>query len=922
MTDNRTDSLVDIDDMNELRVRVLSVARELKKEHGSPEEFKKCYNFLSTVEPEEEKRSALHDFVNLIPIESGYIDLYHDVILVLLDLTESMCDPRARKTSLLRISNELPKSAGFLNLFKDAIGRTIRGANDIDDLYIRRGSLMSIAELLPGEEQFTELRYYAISLALGLSDDPLAKRLSMDKLAFELPKSCDYEFFQNNSFLGVAGRMPKEGRFQALYLDAIDEAMKATECLEEPYFRKYALVFISNLMPDGEAFAPYYRRAMEKAYEATMRIRDPFVNHITLLELFYEIPKRIEYYPKLLKIIENILPFYTIKGRMGDVEFLDVVDYVIVAEERKMNENKKNRYTRETYAKKFAKGLDEFGGELNDIRFIGLLKPFSHPWVRPVELRDAIKRIVERLESLKDTFHGNEIQRPLLIKDMQISSDRSFSAKRENASLAKANNTISIDIGASNTVVMRKTVKGRPENISPPGITRSFSSIDTVPTVLSLETGAIGTEALGHSPITNLKKLLLDGNPRGREYMEKFIGILFGHLKEEITPRGWLKVLKNAPSETFYITNPVGFRDYRLALKDIIERTVKGINVEFLEEPLAAALGYQVADVQEKTIMIIDFGGCTMDVMVVRLTTDSLNVVAKPDRSYMLGGSDIDIWFAKYLAEKGSIPGDEPSPELIRKAEELKVALSEKSEVDFEWKGEHVCRVSTADFEDMLEANDFYHSIDRVISLVISKTRKIGIKTDAISAVLLTGGSSQIPSFKDKIGERFPDLRADNAIFDHSPFSAVATGATLYGTRDVTDRHLATAYALRFITKERGPRYELVLEKGELMPFERTFTMEPARTLGVQKEIFLEFYEVPDAFITRRWELEGGIEQIKQALKHIKNLELKPFKIVTLDFEEPITAEVEVTLSIGENGRLKVVYGPDNRELNAGVRFQ
>ncbi len=922
MTYKSIDSLIDIDDMNELRVTVLSVARGLKKDHGSPGEFRKCYDLLSIIPPEEEKRSALHDFVNLIPIESGYMDLYHEVILVLLDLTDAMCDPRARKTSLLRISNELPKSPEFLDLFKDAIGRTIRGANDIEDHVIRRLSLMSIAENLPGEEKFTDLRYEAIALALGLSDDPSARRLTMEELAFELPKSCDYEFFQKNSFMGVAERMPKEGRFQALYLAAIDEAMNAIKYLEEPYFRKYALVFLSNTLPDGKAFEPYYRRAMEEAYDATMKIRNPFVNHVTLLELFSEIPKRIEYYPKLLKIIENILPFYTMRGRMGDVEILDVVDFVIVAEERKMNESKKNRFTRETYAKKFAKGLDEFGGNLNDIRFIGLLKPFSHAWIRPVELRNSVKRLVERLESLKETFHGSEIMRPRLIKDMQMAPDRSFIAKRENASLAKANSTISIDIGASNTVVMRKTVKGRPENISPPGITRSFSSVDTVPTVLCLETGAIGTEALDNSPIVNLKKLLLDGNPRGREYMEKFLAILFAHLKDEITPKGWLKVIKNAPSETFYITSPVGFRDYRVALKEIIERTVKGINVEFLEEPLAAALGYQVADVQEKTIMIIDFGGCTMDVMVVRLTTDTVNVVAKPDRSQMLGGSDIDLWFAKYLAEKAGIAGEEPPRELVRKAEELKMALSEKVDMEFEWKGEHVCRVSVGDFEDMLEANGFYHNIDRVISLVLSKTRKIGIKPDAISAVLLTGGSSQIPSFKEKIGERFPELRADNAIFDHSPFSAVATGATLYGTRDVTDRHLAIAYALRFITKDRRHNYELVLEKGELMPFERSFTMEPARTLGVQKEVFLEFYEVPDSFITRRWELEGGIEQIKQALKHIENLELKPFKILTLDFDEPITAAVDVKLSVGENGRMKVVYGPKNQELNTGVKFQ
>ena len=58
--------------------------------------------------------------------------------------------------------------------------------------------------------------------------------------------------------------------------------------------------------------------------------------------------------------IEEILPFFSVKSRMTDVEALEVVDFIIVAEERKMTESKKRRYTRGNYARLFIIELEEF----------------------------------------------------------------------------------------------------------------------------------------------------------------------------------------------------------------------------------------------------------------------------------------------------------------------------------------------------------------------------------------------------------------------------------------------------------------------------------------------------------------------------------------------------------------------------------
>ncbi|MEK7850754.1 MAG: Hsp70 family protein, partial [Deltaproteobacteria bacterium] len=375
-------------------------------------------------------------------------------------------------------------------------------------------------------------------------------------------------------------------------------------------------------------------------------------------------------------------------------------------------------------------------------------------------------------------------------------------------------------------------------------------------------------------------------------------------------------------ADMLYITVPVGFQDYKRAMKEIMEKTTKGVTIEFIEEPLAAAVGYQVAEERDKVAMLVDFGGSTLDIMVLRLNIDEVHVVAKPDRSKILGGHDIDIWLADFLKRKAGITGD-PPPALVLKAEEIKISLSEHKAVPFEWDGVEVCRVTREDLEEVLAEHGFYKVVDRAVSYVLKKAEKVGIRKDVIETVLLTGGSSQIPSFKEKIDHIFPMLKAQNAIYDHDPLSAVARGAALYGTRDAFDRHLSTAYAIRYATKNKDApfSYEVVLEKGEPLPLEKTFKITHANTLGAQDEMYLELFEVPESLIFRKWVSEEGKEFIKQEIKYTTETPLKGFEIITLPIKEsPDSAEM--TFCINETGHLKIKYGKEAVELETAIRLQ
>lgn len=902
---------------------LLSITRELPKEAGSIPSYQGLLDLLITLDPPEERRIALQAFTRELPLTSAFLKLYKDSFLATIDSIEHIQDPRAKKTLLTHIADGLPNDPDLAPYFKEAIKKAIEAANEIEDPSIRRNSLALIMERLPKDEGLLDLALYAMELALGLSDSPLAKLESLRVTAFELPRTCDHEFYQKNTFLGITQRLPKTKKFAPLYKKAIKRAMEAALTIEEPYYVKYALIYISEELPKEEEFHSLYRESLLGALETSLEIIDPFVRHYSLMEMFEDLPKTREFYPQIMKVIENMLPFYSIKSRMDDVDALEVIDYLIVAEERKFTESKKRRFNRINYGGKFADLLKKFTPTLDDIRFIEIFKPYTHIWIKPIMLREAARNVIANLEELKERYHGSEIKLPVLIHEAHPDWEKHLQ-NRIDKPPREANDTISIDLGATNTIIMKKCISTDPYFIDLPLISRKLGEIYSVPTVFSAESDTIGTKALNSNPIINIKKMLLTGNPKGKEYMEGFFHILYDYLKDELTPTGWIKALSKSPKETFYLTVPVGFQGYRKDLLSVAKKSAKGIKIDFIEEPLAAAIGYQVAEEKDKIVLVIDFGGCTLDVMVLRINLKTVNVVAKPDRSQMLGGSDIDFWIAEKLAEKVGITTDEIPHTLFMKAEEMKIALSEKDCVVFEWEGKEISTMNLEEFEEILDEHDFYQSIDRAISYVLNKSAKIGVPKEMIEAVLITGGSSQMPSFKEKIAHTFSDLKKENAIFDHSPITAVVSGAAYYGTREITDRHLTVAYAVKFANenKEKPFSYELIFEKGEHLPFEKTFRVTPAQTLGEQKEIFLELFEVPDSMITRRWEKESGLEYIRQVLKHQDATGLSAFKIVTLPFDEAIEGEIEICFKVDESGKLSVHCPGSALVVDDGIKLQ
>lgn len=867
--------------------------------------------------PAPPERGRILDAVKTLPGTPDYLGLYRDVF----ELIRRIEGADESNAAILDFQRLLPLTEAFQQLYSETCLAAIAAADALPEAHHRTTELLRLAKGMPTTRAFHKHRIQAWRLALNLPDAPRHAEPDLHKIGKSLPKANDYTFYRGYTLMGIVAQLPLDKEYREVYQDAIALALRAVETVTEPYYRKYALIYIANDLwarPDRDERLALYKDVIKRAHEAATLLSDPLAKMHALTDVLKTVPKSHEFFDELQGLVSESLSFFTVKNWVKDIDPVDVVDYILSAEEQGINDSKKRRFDREKYAAIVSKELGKISEGASDIRLIETLKPYNHVWVQPRQLREAVKKAVDRLEALKGTYHGAEVCRPIFVAETHPGGLGRFIHKRDTG----VQECISIDLGATNTVIMRKKGGAAPDYLFLPAVSRVYDGVSVIPTILSSETNAIGAEVIEDYPVMNIKQMLLDGNPNGARHMERFFRLLWRHVKKAASTGGWFSLGQGAPADVIYMTVPVGHQEYRKTIKEIAEKTVKGVKIEFLEEPLAAAIGYQVVEQRDKLIMVIDFGGSTLNTMLLRVNADEAHVVAKPDRAKLLGGRDIDEWLAEHLATKAGITGVQQHFRFLSAAEEMKITLSKSDEARLSWEGMDVCALTRADFEQVLEAHDFYKLIDRAISNVLRHAQKVGIKKEAIEAVLLTGGSSQIPSFKDKMSALFPLLRDSNMIFDHSPLSAVSHGAALYGTRDITDRHLGMAYAIRYAMKdgEKAYSYSIVLEKGELLPLEKTFRLAPAMKLGTQKEAHLELFEVPDGLVSRVWVIEDGIEYLKQEFKQAGEASLNPLKTVTLTFREPIKDEFHATFSIDGNGHLSVKYGQE--EVDAGVRLQ
>lgn len=394
---------------------------------------------------------------------------------------------------------------------------------------------------------------------------------------------------------------------------------------------------------------------------------------------------------------------------------------------------------------------------------------------------------------------------------------------------------IAIDFGTSNTVIARwNPVTQQPETLNIPGLSIQQSlNPPLIPSLVYVEDASKKQVLVGQQ--VRDRGLDLKNDPRFFRSFKRGIGADIQGFLPEIDGQNitfeqvgqWFlsQIIEQlAPMQggidSLVLTVPVdSFEAYRHWLGQVCQ-TLSVEQVRMLDEPTAAALGYGMAD--QEILLVIDFGGGTLDLSLVRLdksvqTTQkplgfllkwgnkslaedsrqkvkTARVLAKAGQN--LGGTDIDNWLVDYFANTQGLVA---SPLTTRLAERVKIQLSSQtqaSEVYFndETFESYELELNRDTLENILKEHAFFEQLDESMNSLLQQARRQGIEVSDINAVLLVGGTVQLPAVQTWVKQYFEPEK----IRCERPFEAIAQGALQLAQGVELKDFLYHSYGIRY----------------------------------------------------------------------------------------------------------------------------
>lgn len=280
------------------------------------------------------------------------------------------------------------------------------------------------------------------------------------------------------------------------------------------------------------------------------------------------------------------------------------------------------------------------------------------------------------------------------------------------------------------------------------------------------------------------------------------------------------------------MTVPVeSYEPYRAELAQITRKL--GVpHFRTLDEPVAAALGYGVDLGAEKYVMVVDFGGGTLDIAIVQTHAPSSGgrdgglqgrgrLLAA--RGLNLGGETVDGWLADFGCQRLRAHQSTLRPLLLSQAEAIKKDLSNKATVAdasyFLLQGGERITITRQEFVELLEQKELYKTLERITEATLDDCAH-EINDAQLDAVLLVGGSTLLP----KVRELFERLFGAQRVHYWEPFEAVVKGAAIFGAGYSVDQIVHHDYALRvYNDKHQRPEYERLVRRGTGYPTPNPF---------------------------------------------------------------------------------------------------
>lgn len=430
---------------------------------------------------------------------------------------------------------------------------------------------------------------------------------------------------------------------------------------------------------------------------------------------------------------------------------------------------------------------------------------------------------------------------------------------------------ISIDFGTTNTVVS-EWIEGKsaPETVLLQGIAkRQNDGSPTVPSLLYVDSLEAKSFRIGNAVIASgldqgaesntrlfrqMKRVILNPNKPQNEYTEKNLTIDSKDAAHIFLDLVCQNILAGGRSiSQLVLTTPVmSFEHYLRWLAAAVDKLnlPEGAVPRIIDEPTAAAFGYGL-DHPEGVVLVIDFGGGTLDLSLVRLPkyreATGKGIVINPGQmansaiaaerskisvrvlgktSNQIGGADIDETLIDYVLEKSGYSKSDvlnDLPLIYRTAEDLKIALSSSTQADFHCflfrtvKKPINLSISEDEFEDKILSAPTSPVLDvlrSALAEILAQGENKGVGVNKIDYVLLVGGTTLIPAIRDLVVDRFGKER----VLQRKPFEAVARGALVLATSNPLEDFLHHSYALEVMDNKGTKNREWEISYLEIVP--------------------------------------------------------------------------------------------------------
>ncbi|AXQ54274.1 Hsp70 family protein [Streptomyces koyangensis] len=265
-----------------------------------------------------------------------------------------------------------------------------------------------------------------------------------------------------------------------------------------------------------------------------------------------------------------------------------------------------------------------------------------------------------------------------------------------------------------------------------------------------------------------------------------------------------------------------------------------GIEVlALLNEPTAAAISYVHELREARTILVFDWGGGTIDVTVLDYQDGFFEELASRGVTE-LGGLEIDRRLRDLVLERAPArsawtPAQERQFGLD--VERSKIRLSSEESVTIRTPDGDTVEVWQGELEDAVT-----DLVDRALAPVQQCLSDLHMAPLDVDAVLMIGGTSQIPSVRAAVAEVMQQQPVEVALCD--PMTAVARGASiaaavLSGEADGVIQ-VATSHALgTVVTDDSGQRaFSQIIPRNSPLPWKERKSYTPrrdnARSLAVE----------------------------------------------------------------------------------------